>query len=245
MRTAIQLYTLRDLDEPLADRIERVADVGYEGVEFAGLYGNDPADVAETLDETGLDAVAAHLGADDIEAEYDDLLAAYGELDCDRFVVPSYDHEAFESREGVAEAADRLDSLAERLADDGVDLCYHNHVFEFAEIDGTTGFDAFVEETAEVDLELDVGLATHAGADAVDLLERYADRIELVHVTDTVPGDDDHLHIDLGEGEVPLQECIDAARDTASDWLIYENGRTDHPARSAADDYETLRKYLE
>lgn len=246
VRRAIQLFTLRDLDEPLEATLERVADTNYSGVEFAGLDDNSAESIASKLDELGLDAVAAHVGVEVLESEYDDVVETYGTLGCDRLVVPTYDVDAFTTREGVDAAADRLSELAARLDQDGFDLLYHNHTFEFTEFDGTTAMDRFVEKSSDlVRLEVDTGLAAHAGVDPSEFIERHIDSLSLLHLTDTRRGSDDTLHVDLGDGEVDLGACIESARDSESEWVIFENGKTADPLESLAQSDAALDELLD
>ncbi len=43
---AIQVYSVRDFAEKdLKGTLQALKDMGYDGVEFAGLYGNKPADI--------------------------------------------------------------------------------------------------------------------------------------------------------------------------------------------------------
>ena len=55
---AIQVYGLRDLlentPENFKEVMQKVKDLGYDGVELAGLYGLKPEYVKEVLDEVGL-----------------------------------------------------------------------------------------------------------------------------------------------------------------------------------------------
>jgi len=244
MRLAIQLYTLGDLDESLSETIPRLADTPYEGVQFAGFGDAIPEELAAALDDAGLDVAGAHVGADEIEDAYEETLDAYGTVGCEELVVPSYDREAFETGAGARAAGERLAGLADRLDDDGVGLHYHNHTFEFADLGEERAFDVFAAAADGVGLEIDTGLANHAGADPVELLERYGDRVSLVHLTDSRPGSDDTLHMDLGTGEVDIEACVDAARDAGAEWIIFEHGLTDHPLDSAADAAETLEPLL-
>nr|WP_233341013.1 sugar phosphate isomerase/epimerase [Haloprofundus sp. MHR1] len=247
VRPAIQLYTLRELDEPLTETLRRVGETGYEGVEFAGLGGESPSALADALAETGLSAVGAHVGLDAFETDYETTVEAYRTLGCDRLVVPSYGEEGFDSAASTAKAADDLSSLAARLADDGFELHYHNHTYEFAALDDATvdtAYDAFAARSDDhLGLEFDVGLARHGGVDPVTYLDRYAERLSLVHLTDTVPGDDDALHVDLDEGVVDLESCVGAAAGAGVDWVIHENGLTTDPGatlESSADRVRTL-----
>ena len=110
MRLAVQLYTLRNLDESLPETIERLADTPYEGVQFADLGETPTDDLVPALDRAGLDVAGAHVGLDGIEEDPEGTVEDYDAIGCDQLVVPSYDREAFEAREG-AEAAERLDQL--------------------------------------------------------------------------------------------------------------------------------------
>ena len=246
MQIGIQLYTLRSLDEPLVDRIRRVADIGYAGVEFAGFGDASPDQLDDVLTETGIEAAGAHLRIDPIEEEFDGVVADYQTIRCDDLVVPTYDREAFDDSAGASEAGLRMSSLADRLADVEMNLHYHNHTFEFTPLDDGTAFDAFAGAADGVGLEIDTGLANHAGVDPIPLLERYGDRINLVHLTDSEHASDagDTKHMDLGTGDLDISACVAAAADTNADWIIFEHGLTDDPVASAEHAFETIENLL-
>lgn len=243
VRSAIQLYTLRDLDVPFDDLLERVADAGFDGVEFAYRVGDeDPEAVAATLDRLGLDVAGAHVPHDSLADDYAATTAFYGALGCDRIVVPAFDAERFADRDAVADAAADLTALAERLAADGFDCCYHNHEHEFAALDdGERAYEAFVAAAGDAaGFEFDAGLAFHAGADPVSLLGTLAGRVPLLHFTDTVLGDGARVHADFGTGDLDVPTVADAARDAGADWFVYENGVSDDPAGQLAHAAETF-----
>jgi len=231
MRRGIQLYTLRDVEQPLPALLERIADAGLDGVEFANRVTEDadPEAVADALDRTGLEAAAAHVPIEKLEDDPDETVAFYERFDCDRLVIPFLPEEDFGDAEAVAATADRLDALAPRTADRGVELAYHNHTHEFRQLaDGRDAFAVFVEQS-DVAVEFDVGLATHAGADPLAYLADLTGRVPLVHLTDTVVGDEDGLHADLGSGAVDVDACVDAASEAGAEWLIAEHGLSDEP----------------
>lgn len=235
MRPAIQLHTLRNLDEPLDHTLGRVADTAFEGVQFtAGTHERSADEVAATLGETGLDVAGAHVALDTLrdDEERERVLDFYGALSVPDLVLPNYDREAFESAAGIEAAAGEIRELVD-LVGEGVRLHYHNHYFEFTDLDGRTGFEAFADATAgALALEIDTGLAYHGGGDPAALIDAYADRVSLIHLTDTVPGSSETAHTDLGDGEVDLQGCVDAAARADVEWVIYENGLTDEPVAS-------------
>lgn len=61
----IQVYGLRDQLEETPENFENVMqkiyDMGYDGVELAGLYGLKPEFVRETLARIGLIPISAHV----------------------------------------------------------------------------------------------------------------------------------------------------------------------------------------
>lgn len=240
VRTAIQLYTLRDVDDSLPDLLARVGETEFEGVEFAGLGGTEPAEIAAALDDAGLSAAGAHVDLAALETEFDDVVAAYDELGCDTLVVPYLDETHFESEDAVRETARRLTDVADRLADRGVQLCYHNHDHEFVDVEGAEGdaFDLLVDLTDDLGIELDVGWALAAGRDPVALLSRLAGRVPLVHCKDVAV--ETRTPVELGEGDLDLDACARAAREAGAEWLVYEHDDPDDPLRSLATGSELL-----
>jgi sugar phosphate isomerase/epimerase len=238
MRPAIQLFTLRQLDDSLPDLLARVGDTAFEGVEFAGLGGSDPEEVRAALDDAGLDAAGAHVGIEDLESDLDSTVESYRTLDCERIVVPYLDEAQFASEKTTADTARRLQELAARL-DDRTDLGYHNHDQEFTALDGESAYDVLADET-DIDLELDVGWATAAGHDPVGLLGHLRDRVPLVHLKD-VSGD---RPVELGDGDVDSEACVRAAREAGTEWLVYEHDDPDDPEASLEHGAERLTELL-
>ncbi|WP_415379709.1 sugar phosphate isomerase/epimerase family protein [Halosimplex sp. TS25] len=219
-RSAVQLYTLRDVDRPFSEVLELVADAGFDGVEFAyRVTDADPDAVGETLDETGLEVAGAHVPIDELEDDFEETVAFYDELGVENVVVPWLDAEHFESVEAVEAAAARLAKLADELSAHGMALHYHNHDHEFTDLGDETGFDAFVDETS-FGIELDLGLALAAGDDVVERLHALGDRSQLVHLKDydVEAGES----VPVGEGDLDLNGIADAVAANDSEWLIYE-----------------------
>lgn len=239
-RTAIQLYTLRDIDEPLPALLDRIGDTSFEGVEFAHRVGDaDPGTVVDALARNDLAPAAAHVGLGALEESYDETTALYRTLGVETLIVPWLDPEHFESEAAVADAADRLNAVAADLAADGFALGYHNHDQEFATVDGRPALDELLARTDDcVGLELDLGWAAVGGVDPAAYLERHADRIEHVHFSDADAAAGDP--VELGQGDLDLDACGDAAREGDADWFVYENDEPTDAAASLAHGAATL-----
>lgn len=230
-QTAIQLYSLRALSDSLPDLVRRVSDTSFDGVELAGLGSARPADVTAALDETGLDVAGAHVGLEQFEEAFSETVSTYQEVDAGTLVVPYLDDSHFESERAVEQTANRLTDLAERLAEHGLGLCYHNHDHEFVEVGDQTAFDLLVEKTDDrVGFELDVGWVAAAGRDPAALLSRLGERVPIVHLKDVDTAT--RTPVELGDGDLDVEGCARAAHNADVEWLVYEHDDPTNPAKS-------------
>ena len=86
---AIQVYSVRD--DAAADfygTLKKIKEIGYDGVEFAGLYGNDPEDVKKTCEEFGLVPLSAHVPYLDLIEDPEGTVACYKKAGCQQIVIP-------------------------------------------------------------------------------------------------------------------------------------------------------------
>ncbi|MFW5956167.1 MAG: sugar phosphate isomerase/epimerase family protein [Halorhabdus sp.] len=219
-RSAIQLFTLRNVDRPFTEILELVEEAGFDGVEFAyRVVDEDPATVRETLEDTGLTVAGAHVGIEALEDDFAETIAFYDALGVDNIVIPWLEPENFESRAAVSAAAERVAAVQADVEAEGKQLHYHNHDQEFLDLDGEFAFDHFVEATT-CGIELDLGLAMTAGDDVVARLRSLGERSRLVHLKDRDVEAD--VTVPVGQGDLDLEAIGDAVVENDSDWLIYE-----------------------
>lgn len=219
---AVQLNIFQGSLDTLPEILHRVADAGFEGVEFAyRLFESDSASVARTLERTGLDVVGGHVIPDDFTDRLDGDIGVYRQIGCSRVVVSHFDDERFTDHRAIAEVARSVESFAAELGDDFT-VAYHNDGRENRQLDdGRQGLEELLAVLDDdVGFQLDVSHAIKGDMDPVALLERHADRIDTVHFRDAVPGVDHPIA--LGQGDVDLDALIDAADRCDVDWLIYE-----------------------
>lgn len=233
---AFQLYSLREVEDPLETVIGRVGDAGIRGVEFAGvdasgIAGADPDAIRAALDASGVSSAGVHVDLESIEVDPAGVATACRALDCEHVIVPWLDPEHFETAESVRVAADRLSSAAGTMGEHELTLHYHNHDQEFVEVDGERALDRLLSAADGIGFELDLGWAGAAGSDPLALLARYGDRIDLVHLKDYDA--DAGTTVPVGEGDLDVAAVADAARDHGVDWVVYE-------AEGGADSYATL-----
>ncbi|WP_418286821.1 sugar phosphate isomerase/epimerase family protein [Halorubrum sp. DTA46] len=243
---AVQLYTVRSVDEPLPELLDRVGAAGFDGVEFAYRVRDAPtADVLAALDRNELAVASAHVPIESLEDDYEATLEFYDALGADTLVVPWLDPEEVESEAAVDAAADRLNALVDRHAATGssVRLAYHNHDQEFQTVDGAPAMERLLARTDDrLGFEIDVGWAQVGGADPVALIDRYAGRITHVHVADVDV--DRGESVALGDGDVDLDAVVASARRADAEWLVYEHDDPKDPVESIERGARKLREAL-
>ena len=75
---AAQLYTLRDImPQDVSGTLRAVAELGYNGVEFAGLHNTPPTELRAELDSLGLKVCSAHVALNLFENELDRTIETY------------------------------------------------------------------------------------------------------------------------------------------------------------------------
>lgn len=244
---ALQLYSVRDrMACDFEGTLAAVAEMGYDGVEFAGLYGKSGEEVAALLEKYHLTAVSAHIPLAEMAADPDSIFETYRKIGCKFAAVP---YIGAGGRPGEAGYADTLASVrfvAEKAKEYGIKMLYHNHDFEFVRLEnGEYGFDN-IYSTIPADLlatELDCCWVNVAGEDPSDYLKKYAGRAPIVHLKDFVmPGKKPtHLYalIGLNEEDQPKDEeafsfrpvgygaqnipkILAAAEEAGSIWMVVE-----------------------
>ena len=221
VKSAVQLYVLRNVDSPLPAILEEVAAAGFDGVEFAyRLPDADVYAVRRTLEETGLEVAGAHVPVESLTDDLDGTLELYRSIQCDRIVVPVIDESFFERPERVENAAAMLSGIARRL-DEGMSLHYHNHGQEFAIVGGQTGWQRLLDAVdSTVQFQLDIGLARAAGQNPAALFADLAGRCETSHFKDIDA--ETGAAVRFGAGDVDMAACMRAASDAGVEWAVYE-----------------------
>ena len=208
LQVALELYTVRDeTRHDFSGTLQRVARIGYAGVEFAG-YGNlNSSEMSALLAETKLKAVSSHLGLDALESPQLDASIRYcQDIGCSIIVLPSLPKE-YRTQEGIKVLAPRLDAIGRQCLEHGITFGYHNHDFEFTRVGAIYLLDYLLETTdpSLVKIELDVYWAAYAGVDPVSYLQVLADRVVLVHLKDMAA---DRSMTEVGSKYVHLRKLV-------------------------------------
>lgn len=242
--TAIQLYSVRSLLEAdFEGTLRRLAAIGYQAVEFAWQYGGlQPGTLRERLDGLGLRALGVYAPGQQALTPESDAYRYAAALGC-RYITTGLADSV--SAEEWPKAIEQVRLAAQMAADRGLQLLYHNHRQELAELDGRCALDILYAETdpSLVQAELDVAWIVQAGADPVSHIERWAGRLPLLHLKDTHPGGP---VTELGRGCVDLPAVVAAARRSGVSCFVYEQDEsTLDPVEAASLSFACMEPLLQ
>jgi sugar phosphate isomerase/epimerase len=204
----LEVYTVRDLmAKDYEGTLAKVAEIGYKEIEpAANGYGNmEPKQFRAMLDRLGLTMPSTHVGATDgpgLEKELEGFQIMglkYVEVSAAR--SGSGGGGAAKKAKGGAAAppapgADAIKRTAEQLNKHGeivkkfgMKMLYHNHAPEFQPFEeggAVRPYDILLKETdpALVAMQLDIGWATVAGQNVLEMFKNNPGRFELWHVKD-------------------------------------------------------------
>ena len=243
---ALQLYSVRgDLQADFLGTLCKVSELGYDGVEFAGLYGYEPAQIKHWCDSLGLVPVSAHVPLAEMLADIDKVIADYKAIGCEYIVVPYVTEERRPGGELFMQMIEEIRAIGQKVKDAGLVLLYHNHDFEFMTIDGKYALDILYERVSEdlLKTELDTCWVNVGGENPSEYIKKYAGRCPVVHLKDFWGEKSDDMYeligIDkkaparpsgfefrpVGYGHQDFYNILAACEDAGTEWIIVEQDR--------------------
>ena len=259
----IQLYSAReDAKVDLYGTLKALKEMGYQGIEFAGLYDHPAEEVRAMLDELGLVSVSSHIAINKMRNDLDGQIRDCKTLGNKFMVVP---YMAQEDRDGAAfvNIVKEIEGYCKVVKDAGLQMCYHNHDFEFEKVGDEYKLD-YMYRTISPDLlktQLDTCWVKVGGENPVSYINKYSDRAPLVHLKDFVGQKNEHMYELIGTNEAVAKDegifelrpvgygCQDfygilkACEDADTQWVIVEQDRTSMD-KTALESAALARNYL-
>lgn len=197
----IQLYSVRDdIKGFYQETINKLAEIGYTGVEAAGynhgkFYDLDPADFKKSIEDAGMEVLSSHASYplaenpadtdwDAVWSWWDTAIQAHLDAGMKYIVFPRMTTPT--NLETLQAYCDYYNKIGEICNAAGLKFGYHNHNFEFTEIEGEIMYDYMLKNTDpnKVFFQMDVYWVVEGGKDPVEYFNNYPGRFELLHLKD-------------------------------------------------------------
>lgn len=225
-KIGLQLYSIYlEAEKDMLGTLKKVKDMGYDSVQFAGLFGVAAKEVKKVLYSTGLTVAGAHIPLDRFSGEaFKRHMEEQMVLGNDLMIMPYLTEEQRKSIDDYKRVAETLNEAGFRGKEYGLRIAYHNHDFEFYELDGKIPFDVIYQETDSelVKMELDTYWAKFADFEPEDLLNKYKYRCVSLHLKDMTTKDDNKVSTIAGSGMLDMRGFLRLADEQKVDYCVVE-----------------------
>lgn len=261
----VQVYSVRDYAEKdFKGTMQKIKEMGYDGVELAGLYGLEPEYIRSVLDELELPAISAHVPFQELAADIEGTVAKYVTIGVKYIAIPYLMEEDRPGTDKFPGNLEIMKKIGECCNKNGITMVYHNHDFEFQKMpNGQFALDYIYTEIGPdlLKTELDTCWVKVAGQSPVDYIKKYANRCPVVHLKDFIKegaasnmyeliGIETEKKKDegkfefrpVGSGMQDFPPILEAAVDSGAQWVIVEQDQSyDTPSIEAI---KQSREYL-
>jgi len=242
-KIGIQLYSVREaLAEDFRGTLAKLSELGFKGVEFALNYGGmAPAELAELLKEQNLQAIGIYEAINNICNPDAEVYAQAAALGCKHltfgFTLPQL-------KEDFEKCLDTCRKAVKTASSKGLTICYHAHDHEFQKLEDEYYLDLLLNAPGleTMAFEADTCWIQQGGEDVVGYMNKYAERIPLLHVKDVSA---EGQITELGNGVIDFEAVADFAKANDIPWLSYEQDVSSLPGlESATISIEHLKNYM-
>lgn len=268
-KVGVQLYSVRgDMEQDMDKTLGEIKAMGYDYVEFAGYFGKSAEEIKALLDKHGLKCRSVHQTHDVFLTAPEENIKFLKTIGVEYCAIPWMSPEKITTKEGFKQLVEDARVVGKLLKENGIQLLYHNHDFEFRTIDGEIVLDKLYSELDSdiINPELDTCWVHYAGADPVEYINKYADRCQVVHLKDfsckALGAGPNYALIDengneikpksreenefkfqpLGQGRQDMPAILEACDKAATEYIIVEQDQSlERPALEAV---RMSREYL-
>ncbi|AYL98073.1 sugar phosphate isomerase/epimerase family protein [Mucilaginibacter celer] len=237
----LQLYTVRDAmaADPVA-ALAKVAKTGFtsvEGATYTGtelFYGMSAKDFSNVLKQNGLIMPSAHyrLGEELVNGEQQKgtILNDWKKAVDDaaeagvQYMVCAYLSQSERGNlDHYKNIANMLDIAGETCKEAGIQLCYHNHDFEFIQENGKYPYEILLDSTDKslVKMEMDLYWVTKANQDPIALIDKHPGRFPLWHVKDMDKSPEKRF-TEVGNGVIDFKKIFTQAKKSGLKYFFVE-----------------------
>lgn len=240
----LQLYTVREaMQSNPVSTLERVAKLGYnslEGATYTGtenFYGMNAREFKQVLEKNGLIMPSSHyrLGLEKTNGQdvqgtilhgWEKAVDNAAEVGIKYMVCAYLSPDERGDLDHYRWIADELAKAGNTCKEAGIQLCYHNHDFEFQNIDGTTPYNVLLESDRElIKMELDIYWVKKAGKDPSALFSEHPGRFPLWHVKD-MDKTPEKKFAEVGSGTIDFKTIFSQSNKAGLEYYFVEQDQT-------------------
>ncbi len=191
--------------------IELCSPAGYQKAGFGPLVAMKPSEIRNAIRSAGLGCESCHFQFRELKENLDDRLAFAHGLGLKQMIVSTFALPQDATMADWAKAADELNKIGEQTRQAGIQLGFHNHNFEFKELDGVLIYDDLMKhlDANLVKMQFQVAVIS-LGFEAATFLTKYPGRFISMHLVDWSA--EQKKEVAIGTGSINWPNLFAAAR---------------------------------
>lgn len=272
-KIGVQMFNLKNKIAELGayETLRKIKELGFSAVEVTQIQMTEEnvADLRRASVDFGIKiaSVSAPLDTmpgfpgESLTKDFDKIVNDCKMLDCNFIRIGMMPITLMGHKDEAMEYIKNAEAMAERLAEHGIELYYHNHHIEFEKYDGECLLDIMKNNTSKLGYELDVHWVQRGGENPINVIKRFAGRVSLIHLKDYRIGNMDVQEEDykdmskfmqkftniiefagLGEGNLDIKGIIEAGVESGVQYFLIE--QDDTYGRDPFDTLKTSADYL-
>ena len=253
----LQVWTVRNqLEKDAPGTIKAIADAGYKQIE---LGGDKNAEYIKLAKDNGMKVTSAFIDwtilgkTKESDLKKFDKVVDEASANGLKHLVFGYIGKGFrESADDYKYHAENANRAGEKCKAAGIQLCYHNHSFEFESLKGgKTGFDILVDQFDPklCKFEVDVFWVAIGGRDPLKTMRSLKGRVSQVHLKDLQKGIKTNFDEgkvpheafqELGDGIIDMKAVLKVAKEIGVEQCHVEQDQSPDPIKSIAQSMKHL-----
>ena len=223
MPIGFQSWTVKEmLGKDFPGTLKMMADMGYKMIEmcspkgyatigFGAFAKMNTADIKKTINDAGLTCPSCHFGSAEFAPDkIDDTIQFAKDLGLTQMICSTFWLPKTATLKDYLDAADKLNVAGAKIKQAGMQAGFHNHEFEFAQLEGQLIYDAlmgrFNPDLVKMQFQTEV---INLGYKAADYFKKYQGRFISSHLSDWTT---DRKEVPVGQGVIDWKEFFAAAK---------------------------------
>src|SRR5659263_28056 len=188
LRFGCPTYIFRDdCAKDLMRVLEGIAEIGFDGVELLGLFGNDSREIRKGINKIGLKVMGDHIPYNDFVNDTKQIIESHVLLGTSFITIDHIPENKLPGAKGFSAAVKKIEEIGRCCNEAGIQLLYHNHGYDLIEkVDGKHRLEVFLDAISPefLSFQPDIGWIVLGGGDPDYFLEKYINRCPVIHLKD-------------------------------------------------------------